>query len=100
MKGLRIELPRESENLSLVDALPPGLENLSDREIFQESHLHGLLAPEGTSRDYAGQNRLHQCWHGPGAIRAMAFLWVRGYDSGNVRGSHNAQEPQCAGAIG
>jgi hypothetical protein len=53
MKGLRIELPCESENLIPFDAHASSLENLSDCKIFQESPLHVLLAPEGKSRDYA-----------------------------------------------
>jgi hypothetical protein len=93
MKGLRIELPCESENLILFDAQPTGLENLSDREIFQESPLHVLLAPEGKSHDYAEQNRPRQCGDDLGTIHAMAFLQAQGYATGNVRGGHNAREP-------
>ena len=64
MKVLRIELPCESENLILFDAQPTGLENLSDREIFQESPLHVLLAPEGKSHDappVRGRRWSHPC---------------------------------------
>jgi hypothetical protein len=84
MKGLRIELLRESENVILFYAHASSLENLSDRKIFQESALHVLLAPEGKSRDYAEQNRPRQCGDDVGAIHAMAFLHVQGYASGNM----------------